>query len=243
MTEQIEKWKSKIPKSVLTASILAIAIGQVNDTLDVLNKSYNLVLSVFTDIPSDKKLSHIYINASANILSETFGSPVYIKKTTESIQVNYYRDSNYLLSAITENNGIVAFLVFPIDGYVPEMQSHTASEGYDDKSFDTYSEVMDSHSNIANIGSYYIEEIRGGQFDLLYKSVVGSSDYLGKYSDTDYKVLIKFNDQLMMEEDLSESLKAVRETLKPNFYGYSKISLSQLEQGILSASEYKMLTQ
>ena len=243
MTDQIERWKAKVPKSLLTVSILAIAIGQVNDTLDVLNKSYNYVLSTFTDIPSNNKLKNIYINASAELLNSAFGSPVYIKDTAENLQIKYYRDSKFLLSSITQNNGVVAFLVFPIEGYIPQMQAHAASQGYGNRNFNAFSEMVVSHSNVANIGSYYIEDIQGGEFDLLYKSVLGSSDYLSNFSDNDYKVLIKFNDRTMMEEDVTSSLKTLRETLKPNFYGYSKVELSILEQAILSASEYRMLTQ
>lgn len=243
MTDQIEKWKSKLPKSVISVSILAIAIGQINDTLDVLDKGTDFILSTFTDVPSNRKLDSIYINASSELLGETFGAPVYIKSTINNIKINYYRDPNYLISAITENDGITAFLVFPIDGYVPNIRLHTAHEGYSGKTFSAYHDVLNSHANIANIGSYYIEDIQGGQFDLLYKSVSGSSDYLGKFSDKDYKVLMKFYDQAMMEEDVSKSLKTLRTTLKPNFFGYSKVELSTLEQAILSASEYKMLTQ
>lgn len=242
-SEHITRWKSKLPASVITASLLSIAVGQFNDTIDVVNKSYDFVLSTFTDIPSNKKLDNIYINASSDLLVETFGAPVYIKNTIDNIKVNYYRDTNYLISAITENNGISAFLVFPIGDFIPDMRLHTASEGYQGQSFSFYDNVMSSHSNIANIGSYYIEEVRGGKFDLLYKSISGSSDYLGEYSENDYKVLMKFNDKVMMEEDVTKSLKTLRTTLKPNFYGYSKVALSLLEQGILSASEYKMLTQ
>ena len=241
-SDHIAKWKSKLPASVITASILSIAVGQFNDTIDVVSKGYSFVLSKFTDIPSNKKLESIYINASSDRLRETFGSPVYIKSSTDNIKINYYRDANYLISAIIENKGISGFLIFPIDGFIPDISLHTAKDGYHGKSFDAYSDVMKSHSNIANIGSYYIEEIKGGQFDLLYKSVSGSSDYLGSYSDHDYKVLMKFNDNVMMEEDISESSKAIRATLQPNFFGYSKVSLSLLEQSILSASEYKMLT-
>ena len=240
-SELVDKIKNKLPTGIVIASVFSLAIGQFNDTIDVANKVYGYVLSTFTDISSNEKLDKIYINASSELLKETFGPAIYIKRSTGDLHIKYYRDKNYLLSAIIENKGIAAFLIFPINGYIPSMHLHAASKGYQSKAFDLYPETLNNYSNIANIGSYYIEEIQGGQFHLLYKSISGSSNYIGKYSDLDYKVLTKFNDTSMMEEDTTLSLQKVRETLKPNFYGYSKIELLQLSQAILSASEFKML--
>ena len=241
--DQVEKWKRKLPASIVTISLLSIAIGQFNDTIVVVDTSYKFVLSTFTDIPSNNKLDKLYINASSTLLEETFGAPVYIKTSSDGVKVKYYRDKNYLLSAISENNAIVAFLIFPIDGYVPNMRFHAAKEGYQDQTFSLYAKASNVYSNTANIGSYYIEEVQGGQYDLLYKSISGSSDALEKYSDKNYRILIKFNEKMIMEEDITTSLNDLRHTLKPNFYGYSKVELATIQQGILSNLEYKMLTQ
>nr|WP_305809826.1 hypothetical protein [Photobacterium kishitanii] len=72
--------KHKWAKIIAFFSIVAIAFGGLNDTIDAVDKIYNITLSQFTDIPSHNKLSKIYVRASEELLDDTFGAPSYIKK-------------------------------------------------------------------------------------------------------------------------------------------------------------------
>lgn len=238
----LEKLRDKTPNPILAIVALIIAAGQFNDAIDMTNKGWDLVVSNFSDAPSNERLSKIYIRASSGILEETFGSPVYTKYSDGEVEIKYYKDSKFILSAITSNGTIDAFLVFPKPGFVPEIKYHAGNETYLETTFADSSLPIDAVSNIARSGNYYIEEAQGGRYELLYNSVGGYSEYLSSLSKSQLLLLATFNDKLMMEEDTSSALVSLRQQIKPNFYGYSAVGLTDLVPAILTKLEYELVT-
>ncbi|PJC85828.1 hypothetical protein CSW98_12270 [Vibrio sp. HA2012] len=223
-------------------SLITIALGNLDGAWEGVLKIWDFGHSTFTNQPSHNHLNQIYINASSNILGETFGPPVYIKHTTNGDDIYYYKDKHFILSAITKNNTIAAFLVFPDSDFKPNTSEHAGGKDYLSQPFSAHENLVSSHSNIARVGNYYIEEITGGKFDMLYSSVGGVSEYLGVIEPEKMKVLADFNDKLMMEEETKESLQKVRLAFTPNFYGYSSVGIAELEQAILTFLEYELIT-
>lgn len=232
-------WKTFIP----WISIVAIALGQLNDTWDGVLKIVEFGESTFSDGPSHNRLNKIYINASSEVLEETFGAPIFIKDSSTGDRIKYFKDDNFVLSTITKDNVIVAFLVFPIAGFTPDTTEHAGGSQYLNQTFDKNKDLVESHSNIARVGNYYIEEIIGGKYDMLYSSVGGVSEYLGAVDQDKMKILASFNDKAMMEEDTKDSLSKLRSSFKPNFYGYSSIGIVELEQAIMTFLEFELITQ
>lgn len=231
-------WKVFIP----WISLVAIALGQINDTWDGVLKIWEFGQSTMSDEPSRNRLNKIYINADSGILEETLGSPVYTKQLQNGDIVTYYKDRNFILSAISKDNIIAAFLVFPQEGFTPNTSEHAGGTIYIGMPFDKSTEFVDSYLNVARIGSYYIEEISGGKFDLLYSSVGGVSEYLGQFSPKQSETLTELNSQMLLGEDYQETLKTLRHQFTPNFFGYSSIGTEELEQAILTYLEYELLT-
>lgn len=231
-------WKTIIP----WLSIVAIALGQLNDTWDGIEKLWIFGQSTMSDTPSKNRLNNIYINASSGVLEETFGSPVFIKESTTGNRIKYFNDKNFILSAITKDGIIAAYLVFPLDSFTPDTVEHAGGVNYLNVPFDSNVNLVQGHSNIARVGNYYIEEITGGKFDMLYSSVGGVSEYLGAVSPKNMKILADYNDKAMMEEDTKDSLKQLRTTFVPNFYGYSSVGIIELEQAIMTFLEFELIT-
>lgn len=231
-------WKIFIP----WISVVAIAIGQLNDTWEGVLKIWEFGQSTMTDQPSKNRLNRIYINASSGVLEENLGAPIYTKHAVNGSVITYYKDKRFILSAITQNDIVVAFLVFPRNDFVPNTSEHAGSSNYLEMSFDNAIDLTEAHSNVARMGNYYIEEISGGKFDLLYSSVGGVSEYQGLFSLDNMNTLISYNEKVILEEDTEETLSNLRAKFKPNFYGYTSIGIVELEQAILTYLEYELLT-
>lgn len=240
--EEIVRFKLSWQTVIPWISIVAIALGQLNDTWDGVLKIWEFGQSTMTDQPSRNRLNKIYINASGDILEETFGAPIYIKEAINGNEIRYYRDKHYILSAVKKDGIIAAYLVFPFEGFEADTDEHAGGKNYLKQPFISHPNLVESHSNIASIGNYYIEEITGGKFDMLYSSVGGVSEYLGSINTDKMKLLATYNDKAMMEEDTTSALKNIREKFLPNFYGYSSIGIVELEQAILTHLEYELIT-
>ncbi|WP_171309331.1 ETEC_3214 domain-containing protein [Vibrio splendidus] len=238
----LEIMREKTPNSILAIIALIIAGGQFNDAIDMGSKGWDLLISNFSDAPSNERLSKVYIRASSGILEETFGSPVYTKMSNGEVQIKYYKDSKFILSAITSNDTIDAFLIFPKPGFVADVNYHAGSATYLETNFVNSTAEQDAISNIARSGNYYIEEAEGGRYELLYSSVGGYSEYLSPLSAQQLKLLADFNDKLMMEENTKDSLTKLRREIRPNFYGYTTVDLESLAPAILTKLEYELIT-
>jgi hypothetical protein len=243
-TEQdiIDKLREKTPNPILAIMALIIAAGQFNDAIDMTGKGWDLLVSNFSDSPSNERLSNVYIRASSGVLEETFGSPVYTKFSNGEVEIKYYKDSKFILSAITSNGTIDAFLVFPQPGFVPEIKYHAGSDTYLETPFADSTTPLEAISNVARSGNYYIEEAQGGRYELLYNSVGGYSEYLSNLTKSQMQLLATFNDKLMMEENSTSALVELRQHIKPNFYGYSAVGLEDLAPAILTKLEYELIT-
>ncbi|WP_407333995.1 ETEC_3214 domain-containing protein [Enterovibrio sp. 27052020O] len=233
-----EKWA----KTIAFVSIIAIALGGLNDTMDAIDKVYNLTLSQFTDIPSHNNLARIYIRASEDVLEETFGAPVYIKKTMAGDVIKYYDDRRFVLSAVTRDGAISAFLVFPKTDYKPNTIEHAGGDGLLETVFSTNESVSDIRVNFSRSVSYYIEENTTGTFSNLYSSVAGYSEFLEPLDEQKQRLLSELSDGLMLGDDITEMVVSLRNAVTPNFYGYSNQGLEVLESAILTLTEYRLIT-
>ncbi|KXF83040.1 ETEC_3214 domain-containing protein [Enterovibrio coralii] len=232
-----EKWA----KIIAFVSIIAIALGGLNDTTDALEKVYNFTLSQFTDIPSYEKLDRIYIRASEGVLEETFGAPVYIKKTVSGDVVRYYSDKRFILSAVTNDGAISAFLVFPKKGFMPNTAEHAGGSLLLDRTLSNIESVDDIRVNYSRSISYYIEMNPAGDFSNLYSSVAGYSEFTAPLDDTKRNMLSDLSEGLMLGDDITEQVVKLRDSTAPNFYGYSAQGLEVLENAILTLTEYRLI--
>ena len=215
-----EQKKGGIARTIGLVSVISIALGGFNDSFDALEKMFDFGLSQMTDIPSHRKLDKIYIRSSAEVLDETFGAPVYIKRATTDDVIKYYQDDNFILSAITRDNAIVAYLVFPDEGFAPETLEHAGGSAFFSQTFSSIESVNEIRASFARTGNYYIEENNGGEFGYLYSSISGSSEFISPMSQENRKLLSEVVDALTMDENIVESVQSLRSNAKPNFYGY-----------------------
>ncbi|WP_017223452.1 ETEC_3214 domain-containing protein [Moritella dasanensis] len=234
--------KQKTPNSLVSIVVLIIGISQFNDAIDMGGKGWDLFMSNFSDNPSNDRLSKVYVRASSEVLDETFGSPVYKKSSEGDTEIKYYKDGKFILSAIISNGTVDAFLVFPQPGFGANTKEHAGGENYLNDNFSDLTTPMNAMSNVARTGNYYLEEAEGGHYEMLYSSIGGHSEYLAPLSNTQLQQLAEFNDVLMMDEDVTESITVLRAHMKPNFYGYSTVDITALEPAILTRLEYELLT-
>lgn len=240
-----QRVKSKWPAMIATVSLVSIALGQFNDTMDAVERIYNFGYSTLTDQPSRNKLAALYINASEHVLENEFGAPVYLKHTYNGKQIRYYQDRRFLLSAMVDEGAVVALLVFPIGDFKPDTFEHAGGEDYLYQSFSQVEEVNSSRALLSRAASYYIEENSGGRFSLLYHSIGGYSEFLSPMNEQQKQVLSTLTQmQILGQEELvPKALQQLRQVLVPNFYGYSTLPLDELEEAILTNTEYQLIHQ
>ncbi len=223
-------------------SLIAIALGSFNDSMDALERIYDFSLAQFTDIPSQNKLDKIYIRASDDVLDDTLGSPVYIKRSFNDNVIKYYQDDRFILSAVIKDNAIAAYLVFPAADFSPDTSLSAGGERLLQQPFSALEGVSDLRASFSAVITYYIEENTGGEFNNLYTSISGYSLLEQSLSHDNSILLENLVDALTLGEDVNQIAQNLRQNLIPNFYGYSTLGLSDLEDAILTISEYKLIT-
>ncbi len=236
-----EQKKGGLARTIGLVSVISIALGGFNDSFDALEKMFDFGLSQMTDIPSHRKLERIYIRSSAEALDQTFGAPVYIKRSTGDDVIKYYKDDNFILSSITRDNAIVAYLVFPDEGFTPETLEHAGGSEFFNQPFNAIESVNEIRASFARTGNYYIEENNGGEFGYLYSSISGASEFITPLTKNNRKLLSEVVDSLTMDEHVVKSVQSLRLNTKPNFYGYSTLGVGALEEAILSNTEYRLI--
>ncbi len=242
--------QSEVPQSSLRAqwgrfialvSLVAIALGSFNDSMDAVERIYDFSLSQFTDIPSQDKLEKIYVRASQDVLDEALGAPVYIKRSAAGDVIKYYQDSRFVLSAVVQDDAIAAYVVFPIDGFKPDTSLSAGGDDLLSTPFNDQEGVSDLRASLSRILTYYIEENTSGDFNNLYTSISGYSEFDTSMGSTQHQLLENLVDKLTLGDDATEAAQSLRQVLIPNFYGYSSLGLSALEDAILTKSEYQLI--
>ncbi|ROV57458.1 hypothetical protein EGH82_22980 [Vibrio ponticus] len=237
-----DRIKAQWAKMIALVSIVAIALGGLNDTIDALEKVYNITLSKFTDIPSQSKLEKIYIRGAADKLDETFGAPVYIKLSYSGDVIKYYLDSHFIISSISQDGFIAAYLVFPKQGFTPNTFEHAGGKDLLTMPLSHLESVSEYRSVTSRSLTYYIEASPTGKFSNLYVSISGYSEILGQIDRSTREQINKLGEELILDIPSTQTVTKLREKLTPNFYGYSTISVVDLEQAILTKSEYQLIT-
>ncbi|KQH83632.1 hypothetical protein AMR76_21725 [Vibrio furnissii] len=233
--------KEQWGRLIALVSLVAIALGSFNDSTDALEKIYDFSLAQFTDIPSQDKLNSVYVRASASVLDEHLGAPVYIKRSGAGDVIKYYQDSRFVLSAVIQDEAIAAYLVFPTQGFVPDTSKSAGGQDLLSTPFSAQEGVTDLRAALSRMITYYIEENTAGDFSNLYTSVSGYSEFENSLTEQQRAQFTTLTDELMMGEDVTQSAQALRRTLTPNFYGYSTLGLSALEDAILTKSEFRLI--
>lgn len=236
------KIKEQWGRIVAIVSLVAIALGGFNDTMDAVEKIYDFSLSQLTDIPSQNKLDKIYIRASSDSLEENFGAPIYIKKSYSGEVIQYYRDDRFILSTISKDDAIAAYLVFPRSSFNPDTSASSGGDDLLSTPFEHQEGVSDIKASVSRSVTYYIEENSAGEFSNLYSSVAGYTEIDEILDNTKRILLSSLTDkQVLGDDDISVEISAIRKHLAPNFYGYSNLGLSSLEEAILTKSEYALI--
>ncbi len=197
-----EKWA----RMIALVSIIVIALGGFNDSWDAIEKLSNFTLSQFTDIPSKNKLDRIYIRASEDVLEETLGAPVYVKKTASGEFIRYYDDKRFVLSAVTQDGAISALLVFPKEGFLPNTEEHAGGELLLEQNLSNIENIEDVRVNYSRSVSYYIEESPAGSFGNLYTSVAGFTEFLTPLDDEKRSRMSELSEGLMLGDDISTQI-------------------------------------
>lgn len=233
--------KEQWGKVIALVSIVAIALGSFNDSMDALEKIYDFSLAQFTDIPSQNKLDKVYVRASASVLDETLGAPVYLKRSGAGDAIKYYQDDRFVLSAVIKDDAIAAYLVFPSGGFLPDTSKSAGGSDLLRSHFGDQEGVSDLRAALSRMLTYYIEENTGGEFSTLYNSVSGYSDFATGLSEQQRAQLSRLVDDMLLGDDVTDAAQTLRHNLTPNFYGYSTIGLSALEDAILTKSEFRLI--
>ncbi|OBT09488.1 hypothetical protein A9264_14720 [Vibrio sp. UCD-FRSSP16_10] len=233
--------KNNFAKLIALVSIMAIALGGLNDTIDALEKVRNIILSQFTDIPSQERINKIYIRSSSDLLEDVYGPPIYIKKGFDNKIIKYYKDNNHIISSISVDGAIAAYLIFPEDDFNPNTEEHAGGKDLLNTVLSNQDSVNHIRVNTSRTNTYYIEENQFGEFGNLYNSISGYSGFISETSMENKQLIDEISDAEMFGNNTSQLTNKLRSSLVPNFFGYSTLNIELLESAILSNTEYKLL--
>ncbi|GGE64972.1 hypothetical protein GCM10011533_16690 [Streptosporangium jomthongense] len=225
-------FRQKALSWVATLTLPVIALGNFSEALMIVENAIDRAVSTFTNIPEYKDLSYLRSGIDLGYAREIFGTPQVRRKLAGELSAEYFFDEKYLLTLLVKSGEVSGYIVISLqEGFAPPV----FGEWGGNLGEFTFAElkgmpgefVADWTKNTAS----YLESVNLGGGSLNQKAFAGWVNY-GDGSSV--QGLAELYQSVLLDSDSEASRKALRESTKPNVYGWGDISLGDLTASILS---------
>ncbi|WP_026959687.1 ETEC_3214 domain-containing protein [Aliagarivorans taiwanensis] len=215
-----------------------IAIGQFNDTIDVVTKAFEAIRSNFTYDPDYERIERLHVNATLAHVEDTFGAAQISKPIDSDLSADYYFWPSHVVAIAHDDQRVRGYYVQALsDDFRPEfvLPSKERISLGDQRIAGLTEEFKDYVLDCSRNQTYYLEQqelYSSGLFFDFYQGVVTNN------LDSELQGLIcqVYDDELLDSDPLND-LRALRHALSPNLLGFGNLSQSQLSRMLLTRSE------
>jgi hypothetical protein len=220
---------------VAALTLPVIALGNFSEAVMIVESAVDRSISTFTNIPEYQDLSYLRSGISQDYAREIFGTPQVSRNLGQELNAEYYFDRKYLLTLLVKTGEVAGFTVISLqEGFAPAV----FGEWGGNLGEFTFAElkgmpgefVADWTKNTAS----YLEIVNLGGGSLNRKAFVGWVNYAHGSS---IQGLSDLYQGVLTGENTNALREALRESTKPNFYGWGNVSLADLAASILSPAD------
>jgi len=229
------RFRQKVVGWVAALTLPVIALGNFSEAVMIVESAIDRAVSTFTNIPEYQDLGYLRSGISLDYAREIFGTPQVRRHLKQELNAEYYFDEKYLLTLLVKSGEVAGYTVISLqEGFAPSV----FGEWGGDLGEFTFAEskglpgefVADWTKNSAT----YLESINLGGGSLNQKAFIGWVNY-GDGSSV--QGLAELYQSVLLDDDSDELRNTLRESTKPNFYGWGNLSLSDLTASILSPTD------
>lgn len=227
--------RQKAVSWVAALTLPVIALGNFSEAIFLVESATDRAISTFTNIPEYKDLGYLRSGISLDYAREIFGTPQVRRNLRPELSAEYYFNKKYLLTLLVHSQEVTGFTVISLqDGFAPSVFGEWGG-GLGEFTFSELKGmpaefVADWTKNSAT----YLESVNLGGGSLNQQAFAGWVNY-GDGSTA--QGLAKLYQSVLLGEDSGELRKALRESTKPNVYGWGNVSLGELTASILSPTD------
>ncbi|MEE4244649.1 MAG: ETEC_3214 domain-containing protein [Kangiellaceae bacterium] len=238
----IDEILSKLPTSFVTVILLFVALGNFNDSFEVINRFFEFGRSLFSNEIYYERITNVKVNLNARYLERSLGEPQLIKRVGEDLDANYYFDDQFMLVFFERQERVEGYYVMSFnDSFQPSISLDEEddkplwSTPFDEITASTDGFGMDFSKN----NSYYLESTSMVSNGLSLNIYLGWSSVANENLDEDLYADLEgiYEADLMGSDDLIEKVMVFRATYSPNFYGYGNFDVAVVEESMLTNSE------
>ncbi|WP_148312743.1 ETEC_3214 domain-containing protein [Marinobacter similis] len=216
-------------------SLPVIALGNFSEAVMIVEDSVDRVVSRFTNLPEYEDLSYLRAGIDRGYAREIFGMPQVTKDLGAGQSAEYYFHKKYLLTLLVQSGEVTAFTVISLqDGFAPQV-----FEGWGGPLGEfTFAEMkgmpgaflVDWTKNSA----LYLELVNLGGGSLNQKAYAGWVNYGSGMETAGLSALYK---SVLTGEATENNRNQVRAEVRPNLFGWGRLSLTDIRNSILSPTD------
>ncbi|MGO3295657.1 MAG: ETEC_3214 domain-containing protein [Marinobacter sp.] len=227
--------RQKAVSWVAALTLPVIALGNFSEAVFLVESATDRAISTFTNIPEYKDLSYLRSGISLDYAREIFGTPQVGRNLERDLSAEYYFNKKYLLTLLVKSGEVTGFTVISLqEDFAPPV----FGEWGGDLGEFTFAElkgmpaefVADWTKNSAT----YLESVNLGGGSLNQKAFAGWVNY-GDGSRV--QGLAELYRSVLLGGDSDALRTTLRESTKPNVYGWGNVSLEDLTASILSPTD------
>tara|TARA_R110002126_G_scaffold56536_7_gene150987 strand:+ start:9601 stop:10350 length:750 start_codon:yes stop_codon:yes gene_type:complete len=237
--QRLDKFKGWLPSWLVTFTLLFIALGQFSDSIDLISQAKDTVVKNFTYEPYYKNIKDIHVNSTFSHVQKILGAAPVSKQLSEDIAIDFYIYASHVFAIVHDEKRVKGFYV---QSLVDDFSPTFTVPGKDplrlgEHNFTIMGEQISQFSLDASRNqNFYVES-----FDLGLSGL--SFSFIQAYSgnqDANVAWIKNLYDKELLGEDSQEVLHQLRTTIKPNIYGFGKLSVTDINLAFLTENELKV---
>ena len=228
-------FRQKMVSWVAALTLPVIALGNFSEAVMIVEDATDHAISTFTNIPEYQDLGYLSSGINLDYAREIFGTPQVSRNLEQGLNAEYYFDEKYLLTLLVKSGEVAGFTVISLqEGFAPTV----FGEWGGNLGEFTFAELKglpgDFVADWTKNSAIYLESVNLGGGSLNQKAFAGWVNY-GDGSRE--QGLAELYQSVLLGGDSEALRKVLRESTKPNVYGWGTVSLGDLKSSILSPAD------
>ena len=230
---------------IVSIAAFSIAIGELDGTVQTVERYYETFVSEYTDKYDYEKLEKIHVGNTIYHLEKLFKKPTVtkdIKIEDKQYNVYYYYQEKYLLTVFFLKKRMVAYTVINFkDDFHPRVnpiENKNLGEFSFSETQGIVDYILDASAAITSFTQMH-EYGRQGFFRKYYYAYI---DY-GANSVSNKKALALISDtvelEVMGDEAFESKFAQLQKVFRPNMYGIGEVELPAIRKSLMSKLEFE----